>query len=233
MSYASVQAIREGAGLQSRSDNESPAGAVNGTNRAFTVKRRPIVDSDNDDSVSTQDVQAYVDGTAVKVASVDARGGIVTLQDAPTASSKVTLTYYFSPISDGYVEGKQKQADSWIDLKFRGAALTKPPTLPLKPVPGVITTAAELYAAGLILTRDWGARVDTEQTSKDGYAKIKLATQLLADYVGGLEAEERIDATNTTGNAQASAISDGDIFERRPDDGYVDPDDWFMRRQPL
>jgi hypothetical protein len=231
--YASVQAIREGAGLLSRSENETPAGAINGSNKDFTVKRRPIVDGNDDGTVDASDVQAYVNGVSVTVSGVNATTGVITLQSAPANGTQVTVTYHFSPLSDSYVEAKADQASSWIDGKIKRAKLDKPPTLPLNTVPGVITSAAELYAAGLILTRDWGGRADTEQTSKDGFAKIRLARELVDDYIAGLEAEENNVETDASDRRQMSAVSDGDIFDREiPEDCY-DADEYFWRRKTL
>lgn len=149
MSYASIQAIREGAGLLQRDVNAKPKGTIDGSNRVFVVPRRPIVDRDYDDEVTTDDVTAYVDGIPVNVSDVDATTGKITLKTAP-ASGVVTVDYCFSPITDDYTAGKQQEADSWVDLKIKAYIKT-----PVDPVPGIIATATEMYAAGLILTRDW------------------------------------------------------------------------------
>ncbi len=231
MPYASVQAIRESAGLLSRVQNETPKGTVDNSNRDFVVKRRPIVDGNNDDEVDATDVNAYVNGALVAVSAVDAKSGKVTLQTAPATGTAVTIDYQFSPITDEYTEGKQEEADSWVDLKLRDRTINPALELPLNPVPGVIATAAEMYAAGLILTRDWGSRVDSEQTSKDGFAKIKQARELIADYIAGVLADQKVGST-TSDNAVSTA-SDADPFSRTYEgDGFgCDPDDAFMRRQ--
>lgn len=224
MSYASVQAIRESAGLLSRSENETPSGTIDGSNKSFTVKRRPIVDSDYDDDVTVADVQARVNGSAVVVTSVDAKTGVFVLETAPTAGQKVTVDYRFSPLTDDYVGGKQQEADSWVDMKIKPYV-----SLPLNPVPGIISTVAEMYAAGLILTKDWGSRNDTELTSKDGNNKLKTARELLADYLLGIENEKK--ALNTAGQGSASVLTDADPFRRTGFSSPADEEDFFMRRE--
>ena len=59
MPYASLQAIREGVGLQSRVENGELSGDADGTNKAFVTERRPVVDRNNDDVVGTEDVTVY------------------------------------------------------------------------------------------------------------------------------------------------------------------------------
>jgi hypothetical protein len=223
MSYASVQAIRESAGLLSRSENETPNGTVDGSNKSFTVKRRPIVDSDYDDDVTVSDVQARVNGSSVVVSSVDATTGVFVLAAAPTAGQKVTVDYRFSPLTDDYVSGKQQEADSWVDMKIKPYV-----AIPLNPIPGILSTVAEMYAAGLILTKDWGNRNDTELTSKDGNQKLKTARELLADYLQGVEDEKK--ALNTAGQGSASVLTDADPFSRTGFNRTTDEEDFFMRR---
>lgn len=232
MSYASIQAIREGCGLLLRVNNEKPKGAVDGSNSVFVVARRPIVDSNNDDVVDEEDVNVYVDGIPVTVTDVNSTTGAITLGAAP-ASGIVTIDYCHSPITDDYTGGKQDEADSWVDLKIKSYV-----KVPLNPVPGIISTAAELYAAGLILTRDWGSRVDSEQTSKDGFAKIKQARDLIADYIAGLKADNATIKDQNGSNASVSVATDCDVFDREERElghnGYFgDPtdDEGFMRRK--
>lgn len=231
MSYASIQAIREGAGLLNRVNNETPTGATNGTNRDFVVGRRPIVDGNYDDVVGTEDVQAFVNDEPVVVSNVDAASGKITLAVAPAADDSVTVDYQFSPITDEYTETKQVEADSWVNMKIQGYI-----AVPLKdPVPGIITSAAEMYAAGLILTRDWGSRVDSELTSKDGFNKIKQARALLDDYIQGLK-DAKMRSGNFTGDNSVSTASDHDVFSRHEHElghnGFGDhtDDEFFMRR---
>lgn len=231
--YASIQAIREGAGLLSFVNNETPTGDTDGSNTVFTVVRRPIVDGNYDDVVGVEDVQAFVDGTAVEVSNVDAAAGTITLAVAPGNNTQVTVDYQFSPISDEYVTQKQDEANSWVNLKISSYV-----ACPLKaPIPGIITSAAEMYAAGLILTKDWGNRVDSELTSKDGAAKIKMARDLLADYIQGLKDAQKNKGNHNGNTNSISATSDHDVFSRHEHElghhGQFDhtDDDGFMRRE--
>lgn len=234
MPYASIQAIREGAGLLSLVNNETPVGEIDGSNLLFTVVHRPIVDGNYDDIVDKNDVQVFVNGTAVVVSDVDAASGTITLAVAPVANDDVVVDYQFSQITDDYVEQKQTEADSWVNMKISSYI-----SCPLKdPVPGVITSAAELYAAGLILTRDWGSRVDSELTSKDGFNKIKTARELLADYIQGLKDAQKRAGNYNGGTNSVSATSDHGVFPRHEHelgghhDGPFGPtdDEGFMRR---
>lgn len=231
MSYTSVQAIRESAGLLSHSNNETPKGAIDSSNRDFVVARRPIVDSNYDDDVDATDVNVFVNGIPVLVSAVDATTGKVTLTTAPATGTKVTIDYCFSPITDDYTSGKQEEADSWVNMILKTADVYPALSLPLNPVPGVVSTAAELYAAGIILTRDWGNRVDSEQTSKDGAGKVKQARALLADYIAGIVADLRYQNRSQTN--QVETASDRDVFDREYRDNNFDcnADDQFMRRQ--
>lgn len=227
MAYASVLAIRETAGLLSRVDNETPGGLINSSNREFVVKRKPIVDRDDDGEVTPKDVIAYVNDEVVTVSSVDADTGTITLASAPATGTRVRVYYSFSPLATDYVEGKAEEADSWVDMKVGHIIAT-----PLSPVPAIIKTAAELYAAGLILMRDWGNRSDTELTAKDGGAKMDRAAKLIQDYLDGLKNKKRLAATSASD--VVSTASDGDVFSREPEGHCREhdntDDEFFMRR---
>lgn len=227
MSYATTQAIRETAGLQARVDNETPAGPVDGSNRVFAVARAPIVDTDYDESVTVNEVAVFVSGTQVTVSSINSDTGEITLTAAPAANAKVRVYYQCSPLTNDYVERFQEAADSWVDMKIGPFV-----TLPLSPVPDVISTAAELYAAGMILYKDYGNRSSTDYSTKDGQLKIKEARALLDEYL----ASQKTERQNTSDTANAiSATSDPDVFSRTPErtvtiDTETD-DDYFWNRK--
>jgi len=230
MHYTSVQSIRESSGLLKRQDNETPNGIVDGSNRIFVAKRRPIADRDNDDEVTIEDVTAYVNGIPVVIQAVEEATGKVTLTLAPAVSSKVTLDYSYSPISVDYVKGKAEEAESFIDTKLRTPRFVPKLKIPLDTVPTIISTVAELYASGLILTRDWGSRTDSSDTSKDGYAKIKLAEKLLDTFIESKLQEQKAD--DNTANNSVMVVTDPNIFSRQYDDSCaVNDEDFFMRRQ--
>lgn len=223
--YASVQAIRESTGMLKRVENETPSGTANGVNTEFISKRRPFVDGDGDTNVTDSDVNFYVNDAVAEIESIDETSGSVTLVDAPPNGAKLRIDYYFSPLTTDYVNGKAQEADSWIDTKLKGKV-----TLPFKGgTPGIIETVAELYAAGLILLKDYGARADTELTSKDGKLKLDQARKLLEDYIAGVEQEAK-DAAAGAGSNRVNMVTDNDVFRRRRYDTECDPDDFFMRR---
>lgn len=230
MSYTRIQAIREGAGLLMRVNGAKPRGLIDGTNKVFVVDRRPIVDSNNDDAVNESDVVFYVDSLPVTVVTLDQTAGSITLETAPTVGQVLTVDYCFSPLNDEYVIGKQQEADNWINSKIRPYK-----KIPVEPTPGILASAAELYSAGLILTRDWGARADTQQTSKDGFAKIKLARELLEDYIQGLKDSNETTQNDNGDKNVATSMSDVDVFDRayQEDCGIATTldDDAFMRRK--
>lgn len=211
MAYATIQAIREAAGLQSRIENETPAGPVDGTNRVFVVKRKPIADANYDEVVDAEDVQVMAAGVTVEVESVNADTGEITLKTAPGVSVPVRVFYHFSPLTTQYVEGKQEEADSWVDMKVGGSV-----EVPILPAPAVISTAAELYAAGVILYKDWGNRSNTEYTTKDGDLKISQARKLIEEYLASLKQQRQ---ANSSSSQAVSAVTDPNVFSRTPDNG--------------
>ena len=233
LAYATVQGIREEAGLQQKFTNQAASGTVDGANKVFVANKRPLVDRDNDGSVTKSDVVAYLDGVPVAVQSVVAISGAVTLVAAPT-SGKVTLDFATSPASDDYVLGLLEEAQGWVDSK-----INKLVDLPFdqedNPLPPQLRTVTRLYAGALMLIRDYGTSSDTDLTSKDGYQKLKTARSLLDDFLMGLptgaESPEEASAN------QASVITDGNIFGRNShlDDfgprGSGPQDDYFMRRE--
>lgn len=228
MAYATIQAIREAAGLQSRIENETPAGPVDGTNRVFVVKRKPIADATYDEVVNAEDVRATVNGAPAPIDSIDPDAGTITLKTAPTAGQKVLVFYHFSSITTQYVEGKQEEADSWVDMKLSAVNIETP----LLPAPAVISTAAELYAAGIILYKDWGNRSNTEYTTKDGELKIAQARKLIDEYLASQKSQRQ---NQSSASQSVSGVSDGDVFSRTPDNGSIidetTNDNYFWNRK--
>lgn len=228
MAYATTQAIREAAGLQSRIENETPTGPVDGTNRAFAVKRKPIVDATYDEVVNADDIIVTVNGTAVQLTHIDGPSGTFSTALAPPAGAVVRVTYHFSPLTQAYMNGKQEEADSWVNMKLTACNIT----VPLSPTPAIISTVAELYASGVILYKDWGNRSNTEYTTKDGEMKISQARKLLDEYCASNKTQ-----LQSTINAQSAvaAASDPDVFPRQHMDGSRPPheldDDWFWNRR--
>ena len=72
-----------------------------------------------------------------------------------------------------------------------------------------------LWAAGLLLARDYGYNTDVELSSKDGYKKIEEAKSLLEDFYkeGGACGSNSEGQQETSGGSGAViAGSDGDMF---------------------
>lgn len=231
MSYATLSAIRNGAGLLSRVKNETLSGVTDGSNVHYFTTKRPLAGSTDSDAVVVSDVVAFVDGSAVAVSAVDAKTGKITLTVAPASNTRVTLDYQFCVMTADELREFQCQADDWIDSGLKKVSAT-----PLKGKPGTLATAAKLYASGLILIDDHGSSVDTDLTSKDGYKKITLAKKILADYIQGV-LDDR-DRNNTGGNSDTvSALGIEDVFSRDIADsgdligGVSTDDEFFMRRR--
>lgn len=234
--YSTIQGIREEAGLQQRWEREAPAsGAANGSNTVFIAQRSPFVDTNGDDAITIADVVAYVNGAPVTIASINAAAGSVTLQAAPANGATVELTYATSPASDSYVDSLLDEAVSWVKSKIQTkVSLPFTDVNGTNPLPDMIKTVTRLYAGALMLIRDYGSSSDTDQTSKDGYQKLKTARELLDDYINGLtEANESSTAAEAS---QVAVKTDGNIFERNEDLDNTYPssppqDDYFMRRE--
>lgn len=216
--YSALQDIREEAGLHHLMKTETPSGAVNGTNKIFTVGKTYIVDRNYNDLIDVGsvngDVIVYDDSVPVQVDAVDAITGAITLNAAPAPSSKMLVSYAYSSLSDVSV-GKFR--DKAIDFVHKGiseiinfGAWTDAGDD--TGVPHIIKTIVQIYAAGLILIRDHGLNVDGENTSKDGYKKIAWAKGALDDYVADAGG-----STGGTARATISARSDGNIFPRNTD----------------
>ena len=227
MSYTTTQAIREASGLQSAVKRETPVGTVNGTNRVFSVAKTPIVDTDYDGEVTPEDVAVTVNGERVDVDEIDPLKGDITLKVAPLAGTKVLVFYSMSALSINYVDGKQDEAESWVNMKISPFM-----RVPLSPVPSVISTATTFYAAGMILYKDYGNRINTEFSAKDGAAKIKEARTLIDEFLASQKTQRQ---TESGASQTIVATSDPDVFPRRLEygrtvDTEVD-DDYFWNRQ--
>lgn len=80
------------------------AGTTTNRNRVFRVFQRPIVDG-TDGGITTTDpskVTVLVNGLQVVAASVDGTNGLVTLSEAPAASSTVTIQYWANTWQDTF-----------------------------------------------------------------------------------------------------------------------------------
>jgi len=216
--YSALQDIREEAGHQNLNKTEIPTGVVDGTNKIFTVGRTYIVDRNYNDEIDVGsvngDVIVYDDGIAVIVEAVDATTGVITLASAPVASSKILITYAHSLLSDIAVGKFRDKAIDFVHKKISGIINFGEWTDDNDEtgVPHIVQTVVQIYAAGLILIRDHGLNVDTDNTSKDGYKKISQAKSMLDGYIGDISS-----ATGSTARVVATSRSDGNIFPRNTD----------------
>lgn len=228
--YATRYAIRKEAGLQHRKSAEAPSGIVNGSNRDFFVSKKYVVDRNGDDVFDATDVVAYVDGSAVPVEGVNAESGLVKLVTAPTNGQVVTVDYQFSQASDADIDEVRRETEDWLTRSIKGYIdATVFANTPKVNYPMIFSTIVKLYAAALLLIRDYGSGADTDLTSKDGYKKLQLAKSMLSDWVA-----EVSDAGSTgTAAPRARVKTDGNIFrrERNLDDSHPDQDDQFMRKR--
>ena len=227
LDYSSYQDIREESGHQNLSMLETPSGLVNGSNTIFTVGRTYIVDRNFNDTVDVaSDVVVYDDGVAVTISAVNVNTGVITLSSAPATNSEVLVSYAHSLLSDTAVGKYRDEAISFIQQRLDGVIDYSIWTD--ADIPAVIKTITRLYAAGLILIRDYGLNADTDESSKDGYKKLATAKSMLQDYIDNIA-----DTPGSTSRVQAYARSDGNIFERNTDlstwNESVSQDDAFMR----
>lgn len=234
--YATRQAIRKESGRQHRKSAERPSGVVNGVNTDFYTAKKYIVDRNDDDVLDPSDVVAYVDGAAVPVTGVDADTGLIQLTTAPGNGTVVTADYQFSELSDADIDEVRAEAEDWLTRRVKSyidvTAFTSrlPITDPLTPdnYPKTFSTVVKLYAAALILIRDYGSGADTDLTSKDGYKKLGVAKSMLSDLI----AEVNEDGSSVPAPARPTGRSDGTIFNRTRDldADRPDKDDRFMRK---
>lgn len=220
--YVTKQAVLKEAGFWQKATDPA-SGDVDGTNRVFTVSQAPIVkSSDSDDDVDTFDVHAFVDGQPVELESVDAEFGILTLLEAPQAGSDVRFDYRFSPVSDEDVEAVRDEAEDYIASRMDAID-----PLPYTVIPPTVRKIARVYAAGLLLAREYGFQRETDGTSKDGMARIDRAEKWLDAYVmiGGSTGLSDVSAAEMTVTADPNVFDGFDQASNR----YISRDDQFMR----
>lgn len=226
MSYLTRQSVREEAGFQNV-ETEALSGVVDGSNASFAVGTIPIVDNTNDDVLGIADVIVRVNGVPVPVSSVDGPSGLIVLASAPVAPSEgesveVTAQYATSPLPDSYIDELRTEAEALVN-----AGLKKFTTTPLSPEDPNYPTArriAKLYAGGFALIRDYGKNTDTEETSKDGYEKLRTAKSLLEQLIGTIKENGGGSASGGT----TQVVSEGHVFgPRRTPNSH----NYFMRKE--
>jgi hypothetical protein len=152
----------------------SPSGSVNSSNKIYTLDHKPLADNNYDDTIDASDVTAYVNGTSVSVTSVNATTGAVTFATAPTTGTAVTIDHSYSSVSTDYVAETIEEAEEWVTDELAEVMM-------ITTVPKQVRMLTRLYAAGLLMIRFYGLQNSEDQVDS-GYAKLKLAKALMADY---------------------------------------------------
>lgn len=219
--YVTKQAILEEAGLSQPILAEPLSGLANGSNKVFTTLKKPLADTNYDDTVDMYDVVLYVNGSSAPIASVDGPSGTITAVTAPANAVVVTADYRYSPLLDAYVSQVSEEAEDYI-----ASNMDVIDPLPYKTVPPTIRKIARWYAAGMLLAKDYGFQRDTSQTSKDGEAKIAQAEKWLDAYIatGGSTGLSDVSAAEVTTASDPALFTDYD----RSAASYVSPDEAFM-----
>lgn len=229
LDYSSLQDIREESGQQHLVRLENPSGLVNGSNTIFTVGRTYIVDRNYNDTIDvgvSGDVIVYDDNVAVSVASVDTTTGVITLTAAPVTASVIKISYAYSLLSDAAVTKYRNEAISWVQRKLTG--IIDYTVWTDTTIPDEIKTIVRNYAAAWILIKDQGFNTDTENSSKDGYKRLTIAKDMLAEYL-----DEVSTASGSSVRVTVSSRSDGNLFYRNTDltdyNESVGSTEFFMR----
>lgn len=179
--YESLQAILQEAGMSHPVLAETPYGNADGSNKAFTTQHKPLSDSNHDDEVTADDVLVLVNGSPAEIDEIDAAHGVIELVSAPEDGAIVTIEYRYSAISLLEATRLREEAQQWLDDIMKRAGDCAPYTSydalsqdsDKQPHP-TVRAITRMYAAALLLTRDYGFNQDTELTSKDGFKKLEL-----------------------------------------------------------
>lgn len=208
--YTNLQGIRKEAGLHHEQKYQALTGSANGSNTVFYAPRTYIVDRNGDDTTNSSDVVVYVNNVAVTVSAVDPVTGAITLQSAPANGATVKATYAYSVASDTEIEERRDEAQDWLNTKVK--SYIDVDNLTDSTFPKIFRAITRLYAAALLLIRDYGTSADTDLSSKDGYEKMKTAKSMLEDYINDI-----MDDADTSTPVSTSIKTDGNLFNRNTD----------------
>lgn len=179
--YETLQAILQEAGMSHQVLAEKPYGTADGSNKAFTVQHKPLSDSNHSDTVTTADVFVLVNGTPAVVSEVNAAHGVIELATAPASEAEILVDYRYSSWQLTELDKLRAEAQQWVDDQLKAAGDCAPYTAfdatsvePSAAVHPTVRAITRMYAAALLLTRDYGYNQDTELTSKDGFKKLEL-----------------------------------------------------------
>jgi len=223
MSYLTRQSVREEAGFQ-EVETEALAGVADGTNQNFAASRTPIVDNTDDDVLGVADVLVRVNGVPVDVSEINGTTGLITLAVAPPEDAEITCQYASSALPDSYITKLITEAESMVNGSIRKYAIT--PLSEENPNYPRARRIAVLYAGGFALIRDYGKNTDTEETSKDGYEKLKTAKKLLEELMTDMK--DNSDSSSTGG--EAKTVSEGHIFNHHNGEDRTSHN-YFMRKR--
>lgn len=171
-----------------------------------------LADINGDDTIDVKDVRVLVDNKLVKVTEVDTTNVLITLEKPVVSGQEVSVRFASSSVEPEYVEKVRTEALSEIISKIPCESAWADDYKP------TLRYIQRLMAAGMLLVRDYGFNEDIENTSKDGYKKLELASEklntLIATVCGGA----------CSRSAQGfAARDDGDLFSKRP---HISSEDW-------
>lgn len=212
--YTTLQDILEEAGLAVDVHGEAPAGAIDGTNKVFTVQNKPLTDSNYDDVVNKDDLKLYYDGVPQTISSVDVAFGIITAQTAPDEGVEVTVDYRYSAVSMEFVTKRREEAEEMINDSMKKVDSCAPYGVDSAEVPKTIRNITRQFVAAWLHIRDYGFNQDTEGTSKDGYKRLEETAEKALEKYAALGGKCGSDGNGTVngGIGSVATASDGDLF---------------------
>jgi hypothetical protein len=204
--YETCQHILEEAGFYHFAKDDKLTGAVDGGNKVFFTTYKPLFETRNSDDgqVTSADIVVLVNGVNVEVETIDGNTGAITLFVAPPENAEVVADYYYSNVRIDYVKNVRDEATAHIDSYLK--------SVDCKLDLAITRNFCRLYAAGLLLIKDYGYNTDLELTSKDGYKKIDMVDKGLADYRVNLSSSSSGTIDNPSAGVGAiEVVSDGDM----------------------
>lgn len=171
-----------------------------------------MADVNGDDTIDVKDVRVLVDNKLVKVTEVDTTNALITLEKPVVSGQEVSVRFASSSVEPEYVEKVRTEALSEIISKIPCEAAWAEEYNP------TLRYIQRLMAAGMLLVRDYGFNEDIENTSKDGYKKLELASEKLNTLIA------TVCGAACSRSAQGfAARDDGDLFSKRP---HISSEDW-------
>lgn len=171
-----------------------------------------LADVNGDDTIDVKDVRVLVNNKLVKVTEVDTTNALITLEKPVVSGQEVSVRFASSSVEPECVEKVRTEALSEIISKIPCEAAWAEDYNP------TLRYIQRLMAAGMLLVRDYGFNEDIENTSKDGYKKLELASEKLNTLIIMVCGEA------CSRSAQGfAARDDGDLFSKKP---HISSEDW-------